>query len=349
MSSNSLFAPIDAQQLEEKLKSIAVAYALIAVTLIEGDILLGGISKHWKWNGRMVSLSFNTAEGKRFGSSCVIDIPIDLIADISVIPLDDASMPKIAPDDPQLQLLKEILEVEHGVSTSKVIPDDPQLQFLREILLRRALPVQDYPNPLAVIIYNHNTQVASSQGFDVYSWIEKALSQDAIPPEGIHFEDDFLLYADWAFFLQQTAGSVSLSAGIPGVINISKDISQSLQTQVLQRLKTTLADKIRKKISPKIGEEDVIQGCILVPEPSQTTAIEGEECHLCMIAESQDTGESCPVLFKVKAFKYPLEFLGRVNSVLTFYGELLPIPLKVLGETHERTLLARAIGYLHMT
>jgi hypothetical protein len=349
MSSGSIFVPIDAQRLEEKLKSIAIAYDLIAVTLIGGDILLGGISKHWAWNGRTVSLSFNTDEGRRFRHSCFIDIPIDLIADISVIPLDDASIPKIAPDDPQLQFLKEIFEIDDGVSTPKVVPDDPQSQFLKEILLRRILPVQDYPNPLASIIYNHDTQVASSQGFTVGYYVEMALAKDAIPPEGIYFEDDFLLYADWSFFLQQTAGSVSLSAGIPGLFNISKDVSQSLQTQVLQRLKATLADKIRKKISPKTGEEDVIQGCILAPEPPETTVIEGEECHLCMIVESQDTGELCPVLFKVKAFKYPLEFLGRVNSVLTFYGELLPIPVEVLGEMYNRTLLARAIGYLHMT
>ena len=59
MSSDSIFVPIDAQRLEEKLKSIAIAYDLIAVTLIGGDILLGGISKHWAWNGRTVSLSFN--------------------------------------------------------------------------------------------------------------------------------------------------------------------------------------------------------------------------------------------------------------------------------------------------
>jgi hypothetical protein len=154
------------------------------------------------------------------------------------------------------------------------------------------------------------------------------------------------LYVDWTFFSHQIAGSVSISAGIPGVASINKDVRHSLGAQVLQRLKDSLADKIREGISPSIGEH-TLYGSILIPEPTDITVIEGEECHLCIVAENLDRGRACPVLLKVKLLKYPFEFLRHISSVLTFYGELLPIPLNVLGETHQKVLLARAIGYLN--
>lgn len=324
MSFDSMFAPMNAEQLEERLRSIAIAQDLIAMTLTDGDILLGGISKHWKWDGKIVSLSFNTAEGKRFGLSHFIDVPVDLIVDIVITPLDDASTPKMEHDDPVAQFLKEIVG---------------------EIDTR--LSVQDYPNPLASIIYEHNMQVASLGGLAVGNYIEKALARDAIPPKGIHFNADFLLYVDWPFFSQQAAGSTSVSAGIPPLIQITKDVSQSLHAQVLQRLRDSLADRIRRKISPTLGEHS-LQGSILMPEGAQTTSIEGEECHLLVIAEDQGSEERFPILLKVKRLKFPLEFLSYVKSVLTFHGELVPIPVTVLGRTYQKVLLARAIGYLHV-
>ena len=86
-----------------------------------------------------------------------------------------------------------------------------------------------------------------------------------------------------------------------------------------------------------------MHGCILVKDSPETTEIEGEECHLWAIVEPD--GQLFPVLVKVRMLKYPLELINRVNSVLTFYGELLPIPLNVLGTACEKTLLARAIAY----
>jgi len=325
MSFDSMFVPMNAEQLEERLKSIAIAQDLIAMTLTDGDILLGGISKHWKWDGEIVSLSFNTAEGKRFGLSHFVDVPVDLIADILVIPLDDASTPKMEHDDPVAQLLKEILG---------------------EIDTR--LPVQDYPNPLASIIYEHNVQVASSHGLAVRDYMEKALARDAIPPEGIKLDADFLLYADWAFFSREAAGPTSVSAGLstPFRLQISKDVSQSLPAQVLQRLRNSHADRIRRRISPTVGEHS-LRGSILVPEDPQTTKIEGEECHLLMVAENQGPEGRLPILVKVHALKFPLEFLSHVKSVLIVYGELLPAPVMVSGRRYQKVLLARAIGYLH--
>ena len=323
MPDDLMFTQVESRQLEEKLKVIT-PYDLIAVTLVNGDVLLGGIFKHWEWNGQRIELSFNTPEGKRFGSSYVIDIPLDSIADIVVIPMDDESMPKLAPGDPQIQALEQI--------------------GLPDLIDLRILP-QDYPNPLASVIYSHNSKIASDNDLFVGEYAEFALPQDAIPPEGLYFDEDFLIYADWDFFHHQASGGVSLTGGILGVLEISKDVTKSPQQQVLQRLRErAIEEEVRRNLSPTTGE-CILHGCILVEDPPDTTEIEGEECHLWTVVDAD--GESHPVLVKVRMLKYPLEFIGRVNSVLTFYGELLPAPLNVLGTTRTKTLLAHAIAYFH--
>lgn len=317
------FESIEPDDLRDTLESIDVAYDLVAVTLTNGDIILGCIFKHWRWNGQTVDINFNYLTGQIYGASEVVTVPIELIADISVIPLDDAIVPRLDPDDPEIEMIKEMFgEFDTRIS------------------------VADWPNPLASIIYQHNAELISSHHFIVNDYLEFSLPEDAIPIGGIIFDKDFLLYVDWAFFSQQVTGSVSISAGIPGVANISKDIRHSLEVQVLQRLKDSLANKIREGISSAIGEH-TLYGSILIPEPTNTTIIEGEECHLFIVAENLDGGAACPVLLKVKSLKYPFEFLRYISSALTFYGELLPIPLNVLGETHQKVLLARAIGYLN--
>jgi len=85
-----------------------------------------------------------------------------------------------------------------------------------------------------------------------------------------------------------------------------------------------------------------------VPEPTEDTEIEGGKCivTLCATNDEGDERVAYPVLMKVSCIKFPLEFLGRVNSVLTFYGELLPIPLNAMGRSYKSILLARAIAYL---
>jgi len=164
-------------------------------------------------------------------------------------------------------------------------------------------------------------------------------------PKGLYFDEDFLIYADWDFFYRQAPGAVSLTGGIPGLLEIGKDVSKSLQQQVLQRLKEhAIEEEARKKLSPTMGE-CILHGCIFVKEPPDTTEIEGEECYLWAVVDAD--GESYPVLVKVRMLKYPLEFIRHVNSVLTFYGELLPVPLDVLGTTRKKTLLTRAIAYFH--
>lgn len=327
MLEENIFQPLPLDKVKERTASIEIAYQLIAVMLVDGDILIGCLEKGFRWDGRVISLGFNTVKGKRYGDSHVVEIPINLIADIQPIPLSEASIPKVASDDPSLALLREL-----GLEDEK---------YAR-------LPVQDYPNPLATIICEHNSQIIDEHDLSVLIYVERALSEDAIPSEGIELDEDWLLYADWEFFSQQMSGALSVGTNIP-IVGVSKDLSPSLQTEVLRRLRESWIDKIRKGTISNAIKEHLMQGRILVPQPSESTDIEGENCIVVICASSDDKSaeETYPVLLKLKSLRYPLEFLGHIISVLTFYGELLPIPLSVFGKTHKRTLLARAIGYLH--
>lgn len=331
MPDATTFHSLPPENIKELTDSLEIAYDLISVTLIDGAMLIGTLGKHWHWDGKVISLAFNTEEGKRFGKSHIVDIPVSMIANVQPIPLDNSSIPQIAKDDPQLAFMRKL-----GFTDEK---------FAR-------LPVQDYPNPLATIICRHNLQLVSSRDLPLSGYVEKALSQDAISPQGIFLEEDFLLYVDWDFFSRQTSGGTSISVGVSTLAanaNLTKDLNPSLQKFVLGRLKDSWAERIRKGLSPKIIHDNLVQGCIFVPEPTEDTEVEGEKCvvALCAIDDDSDDREAYPVLLKLGCLKLPPEFLGRVNSVLTFYGELLPIPLNVMGKSYPNVLLARAVAYLH--
>ncbi|MFH1141453.1 MAG: hypothetical protein V1724_07325 [Chloroflexota bacterium] len=327
MAENTVFQPLPADQLEERTSAVETAYQLIAITLIDGDILLGCLAKHWHWNGQVVSLGFNTAKGKRYGDSHIVDIPIKLIADIQTIPLSEQSTPRVAPDNPSLAFLRKL-----GMEDEK---------YAR-------LPVQDYPNPLAAIISEHNLQTAARHDFHISMYMENALSEDAIPQEGIIFDKDLLLYADWEFFSHQISGALQVSSNIP-LLGVSKDLRPSLETEVMRRLRNSWTDNIPMPKKSNGTREHLMQGRILVPQPPDNTNIEGENCIVvvCTSSGNKDEQEPHPVLLKPKLLKYPLEFLDYIRSSLTFYGELLPVPLEISGKAHKQALLARAVAYLH--
>jgi len=304
---------------------------LVAITLADGQILLGGILPPPMSEARGISLSFNSRNGGRHGYSHIVEVPSDLVADIAVLPLADVSLPRLRPDDPQVDSLKQILGEE----------------LLAGLDLR--IPPRDYPTPVASILCEHNLKVASSHELPLSGYMEAALSMDALPPDGIYFEGDVLLYVDWDFFLREASGPIAVSAGIPGVVDIQKQTAPSLQSQVLQRLRTSatrkVADGVRRKISPTIGER-ILYGTLEVPAAAQTTQLEGDDCEV-LIAHDPDSGEAEPVLVKLRSLSYPREFLPLVKSKLTLYGETRPIPVRVLGADYNSVLLARAIAYLH--
>jgi hypothetical protein len=325
MSTDPTFTPLDLEQLREQLQTFSIN-DLLAVTLKNGDILLGGLFNFWEdiWDDEgCVAIIFNTDKGTQFGDSNVVHVPHTLISCIAVVPLDDASLPKLDADSLQAQFFKQI-----GIELNLI------------------LPPKDYPNPLASIICEHNLGVVKNANLDVGIYVEKALSEEGIPPEGIHFGADFLIYADWQFFSTQAGGSFAVSAvPIPG-LNIGKNFSKSPEQQVLQRLRVTRTEQLRKRVSPSIGNYVTIEGCLLVPEPAQDTEIEGDLCYLYRVAESKEDGQVYPLLIKAKRLKYPLEFVNRINSILTIYGELMAMPVSILGENYAEVLVARAIAYL---
>jgi hypothetical protein len=289
--------------------------------------MLGCVAKHWTWDDEILSLGFNTEKGQRSGSSYIIDIPLADIADVQPMPLNEQSIPSVEPE-----LISSLEEL--GFPTDK---------FTK-------LPVQDYPNPLATIISTHNVHVAEAHRYEVSGYKEQALSSEAIPPEGITLDEDFVLYADWDFFDRQVSGSFGVEVGV-GFVTATKNLSPSLQKLVIEKLKTSWLGKLQERFSsdPGMVEENILRGNILVPQPAEQTDIEGESCILVMCAgkDGNSSARTYPVLLKLKRLRYPLEFLGLIMSPLVFYGEMLPIPLQVLGETYNTCLLARAIGYVH--
>ncbi len=324
MLDNTVFQPLPPDAVKERAEAIGIGYQLIAFTLVGGHILMGCLAKHWIWDGHVVWIGFNTAKGQRFGHSHVAKVPVNLIADIRVIPLSEDSLPKVQVDEETLSLFREI-----GA----------------ESLLFSRLAVQDFPNPLASIISNHNLQVSALYDIEVLDYVEKALSEDALPPDGIKLENRFLLYADWDFFSQHVSGDVEVSGGIPGVVDVTKVLSPSLHERAFTRLEGSLTQKIKPH---KYIKEHWMQGCILVEKAPQDTEIQGERCIVvtCASTDKHTSGHTFPILLKPKYLNFPSEFLGHIVSVLTFYGELLPIPIEVMGIVHHEALLARAVGYI---
>ena len=318
-----MYNAIDTNYLENKLKTLT-SKDFIILTLIDGDTLLGAIFKHWKmdWDGTIFQLSFNTSDGKQFGHSIIVDIPVRLIADISIFPLADTSIPKMSKD--------ELLSLEKVFGTT--------------IEIDTRLYVVDYPNPLASIIHEHNLPIIKSHQLKESGYVENALSQKAVPPDGFDFdsESNVLLYSDWDFFNTQARGHTNISISIG--LSIGKNFKPSMEEQVMQLLRNSLTAKLAPKIAPRIGQYGVAKGCLLVAEPNQDSVIEGDDGNLYMLV--QENGVTHPVFLKEKYLKIPKEFLKPIKSLLTVYGEFLPIPTNIGLQNFNNTLLVRAVAHL---
>lgn len=327
MSQFMTFAPITVEQLEVTIASSSGA-DLVAVRLTNGDVLLGEIHQYGEWDQKTVNLAFNMPDGKRYGTAQITAIPITSISSVRHVPLNEASRPKLSEEDPEMDFLKKVgMDVSGGIK----------------------LPVHNYPNPLAIIIYEHNISIIQRHKFRTLHLVEESLAQDGIPTEGIHFDNDFLLYADWDFFNTQSKGGATIAASpIPGLIQIEKSIQMSPEQQVMQRLRLSTSEQIRKKLYSSIGNYAVLRGALLVPDPAQDEEIEGELSYLYQIAVSRN-GEIHPILIKAQLLKFPRGFLDRISSELVFYGEFLPAPVAILGKTYKSVLLLRALAYLNST
>lgn len=330
MSLDDLLEPIDPSQLQPLVETASHSKLLVFI-LTNRDVLIGAIHQHGRWDGNYILIAFNMPDGKRYGWGQVAKIPVTAISAIDSVPLIEESIPRLDENDPEFDWLKEM-----GMD-------------ITEIRKRTKLAVHNYPNPLAAIIYEHNMPIITDHNFEISNLIEESLSQEGIPSKGIYFDRDFLMYADWEFFQTQAKGESSISvAPIPGLVQVERTIRMSPEEQVLQRLKSSLGSKIRQTVSPATGEYRLIQGVLLVSDPAQDEIIEGEMSYLYQVGISSD-GTVCPILIKAKQLKYPRGFLNKVSSVLAFYGEMLPIPVSILGNDHSQVLLARAIAHVAKT
>lgn len=326
MSLQDIFQPISPDEIRERVDAIQAGYQLVAVTTVVGDLLMGGLQPPWRREDDGISLHYNAEKGRTFGTSYIVHIPYRLVADIRTIPLSEESIPQ-----PQINIDEETFEIFQRIGA--------------ESLLISKVAIKDYPNPLASIIYHHNSPIIRKHDLAVVAYTEKALSEDATPPDGIKFNEDFLLYADWDFFSQHISGSIEVSGSIPGILQVAKVLSPSLHERAIDRLKGSVTQKVAAL--PSISEH-WMHGCILVEQKPQDTEIQGEKCIVitCASTDKRAPGDTFPVLVKLKYLNYPREFLRYIVSDLTFYGELLPLPIEVLGKVHAKTLLARAIGYI---
>ena len=293
---------------------------LLAFHLQDGDILLGGIPRGGGLRDDTVNIAFNAPDGKRYGVAQYVRIPTSLIASVTVVPLSDATIPPINQAD----------------------RENTFVQRTRAKDMR--LPVHNFPNPLAKILYDHNMPIVESHGFSVSKLIEESLSQAGISGTGIHFDRDFLMYADWEFFETQAKGETNIAVSpLPGLVQLERVIRSSNEELVIARLRNSLSNRI-SSLLPSLGEYRILMGVLLVPEPLQDEEIEGETCYLYRVATSE--GEQYPVLIKAKKLKYPRSFLNRVSSQMAFYGEMLPIPVSVAWSKYNDSMLVRAIASL---
>src|SRR5271157_3514129 len=138
MSEDQVYQPLSPNNIKAITDSIEIGYQLISITLISGDELIGGLAKNWSWNGKEVSIGFNAHAGQIFGKSHVVEIPLKFIADVKPIPLDVKSVPRWSNNDPYVVKLRE-----HGMENT----------------FDKRVYVQDYPNPWATLIENHNFKI----------------------------------------------------------------------------------------------------------------------------------------------------------------------------------------------
>ena len=67
LEENYTYRVLPVSEIKELTETIKRSSDLIAITLVSGDLLLGGLGKHWSWNDKTIMLGFNTEKGFRYG------------------------------------------------------------------------------------------------------------------------------------------------------------------------------------------------------------------------------------------------------------------------------------------
>lgn len=307
-------------------------YRNVAITLTTGQILYGDISidiitqykeytksfqeiSGWSdFNGKPISnsieIGFPDGSGTIFGHSHSVTIPVDMIADVQGL------VPYVRIDESE-KLMRGAEEYLHNA-----------------------------PNPLAKSVCEHNNKIILDIGLKYGSHIECGLDREAVPPEGIYFDGFTLIYSDWKYFHTISGGINNIGAAFLGSIGWDK----SLKKLMMKKLKKN--DYINHLLDsqPEYNTEIKLYGYIYRDSRGQDTMIDGEKCNLYGLKIEDHPVHSkfqtIPILAKVNSFVYPEDFLLSIKSVLTIYGELIEIPIKLNEISFPSALLARAIAYI---
>src|SRR5690606_1404143 len=127
-------------------EGIELAYALVEVTLTSGAVILGGLFRQLTEDNSTISIRYNSPKGKPFGTSHIAVVPTHIIAELRVFPISEETTP-----------FPEVDEVTRSLFTSIGV----------EGLLPSKVPIWDYPNPLATIIYQLNTKNIEAHSIEV--------------------------------------------------------------------------------------------------------------------------------------------------------------------------------------
>lgn len=197
--------------------------------------------------------------------------------------------------------------------------------------------LKNIPNPYATLIETHNLSVARREGLVVRPYMECALAVDAVTSEGLEFESDELLYADYAYF--ERLSSLTLTAGVFGA---GVDLQVGVHTIVWQALAASLPARLALPNNLKRHVGHLEAG----PEDT-TTEMEGEAWRVFFFTPAVPLfAPKMPVLCKTSGVSYPREFWPYIKSTLVLLGEERQIPFAYEEERWYRLITARAIGYV---
>jgi hypothetical protein len=225
----------------------------------------------------------------------------------------------------------------HGGASVLVIPNDRVAAIETvwwDVVSRTGF--KNIPNPYASLVWNHNEAVAQRIGIDRGGIAEFALSTSHVTTEDIHFTNQQLLYADYAYF--ERLPSTSLSVGLFGA---GAGVTAGIDSLVLSVLQGDFTGRVRipGTLQRHLG--------FIEPLPDDVnTEFEGAEWLLFVLSPPFPMTHRHPVLFKRTAVSYPREFWPYIKSPLVVIGETMQIPLAYRGEVWTEAITARVIGFV---
>jgi hypothetical protein len=295
-------------------------YYSLAITLTSGDVLLGDPSfgfkmqyLHYSENYRnrddydslkrfekpisnRIVLLFPDGQGMVYGHAYSVVIPVASIARIQGI-------------EPLININQEEMSFDHPGGS---------------------LALRNLPNPLSLSIKTRNLEIINRLGLKWCSYVEQALSEEAISGKNIIFSQEQIIYSDWNYWKNVNGGIRNIGGSFLGV-GLSVGITRSNHDLA----------------SIKLHEDSACRGIIREAQENQTTKFEGDDAQVYdFILSGEASHKSMPLFIKEKCTIIPKEIIHRIDSELTVYGELYQIPIYMNGKKYESYLLARVIGYI---